>query len=101
MDKNKRKEGKDAIYHELEKIARGDVSQDELTQAIGNMKGKTQMGIESSDQLANFVAYQQLFKGEIESLEEILAKYEKISLDHVQAIAQKLTRENIWSFWIE
>lgn len=101
MDKKKREEGKDAIYHELAKIARGDISPDELTQAIGNIKGKTQMGIESSDQLANFVAYQQLFKGKIESLEEILAKYEKISLDQIQAVAQKLARENIWTYWIE
>ena len=101
MDKSKRTEGKNAIYHELEKIASGDITNDELQKALGNRTGKTQMGIETSDQLANFVAYQQLFKNKIESLEEILEHYQKISLDQVQAVARRLVKEKVWSYWIE
>lgn len=101
MDKEKWEGWLQAMYDEIQKVADGDIHQDELIKALGNMKGKTQMGIETSDQLASFVGYQQLFKAKIRSLEEILADYEKVTLDQVKAVAEKLSKEKLWTYWIE
>jgi len=55
MDKNNRDDGLAAIHAELEKIAAGDVTQQEYDKALGNIRGSTQMGIETSDQMADFL----------------------------------------------
>lgn len=52
----------DAIYKEIESIAQGNISEQEYMKAQGFMTGKTQMGIESSDELADFIGAQQLLK---------------------------------------
>ena len=54
------------------------------------MTGKTQMGIESSDELGDFLGAQQLLKGHIHSLDEILEEYKKVTLDDLKTLADLL-----------
>ncbi|MEI6119279.1 MAG: hypothetical protein WCP92_09090 [bacterium] len=59
------------------------------------------MGIESSDEMASFVGNQYLIYKKIESLEEILKKYKRLTLKDVQAVAKKLSKENLYLFYIK
>lgn len=64
------------------------------------MTGKTQMGIESSDELGDFLGAQQLLKGHIHSLDEILEEYKKVTLDDLKTVAQNLSRERLYTFYV-
>ena len=101
MDKNNRDDGLAAIHAELEKIAAGDVTQQEYDKALGNIRGSTQMGIETSDQMADFLWYQQLFKGCVRSLDEVLVDYENVTLDQVNELGSNLSEANLWTYWME
>lgn len=93
--------GLEAIYEEIAQIAAGNISQDEFTKALGYLTGQTQMGIESSDELASFIGNQYLLKKSIESLTEILEHYKKLTLSDVLAVCEKLKRENLYLYYIK
>jgi predicted Zn-dependent peptidase len=59
------------------------------------------MGIESSDEMASFIGNQYLIYKKIESLPEILKKYKNLTLEDVQAVAKKLSKENLYLFYIK
>lgn len=101
MEKERREQWLQAIYDEIAKIATWDITQDEFDKSLGNITWRTKMGIETSDQLADFVWYQVLFKNQIRSLESLLADFQKLSLDDITAVAHKLERENLWAYWME
>lgn len=101
MEKARREEWLQAIHDQLIKISTWDVSDDELTKAVGNITGKTKMGIETSDQLAHFVGEQWLFKKEVQSLEEMLAAYQAVPKDQIIACAENLSSQHLYSYWIQ
>lgn len=90
----------DAIYKEIESIAQGNISEQEYMKAQGFMTGKTQMGIESSDELADFIGAQQLLKWEVQTLEQILDEYKKVTIEDLKHVAKKLSRENLYTYYI-
>jgi len=59
------------------------------------------MGIESSDEMASFVGNQYLIYKKIESLEEVLKKYKNLTLEDVKTVAKKLSKENLYLFYIK
>lgn len=59
------------------------------------------MGIESSDQMASFIGNQYLIYKKINSLPEILEKYKKLTLEDIKAVAKKLSKENLYLFYIK
>lgn len=89
------------IHEEIERVANGDITQEEFENAIGYNEGQIQMGIESSDEMASFVGNQYLIYKRIDTLEEILEKYKKLKLEDIQAIAKKLSKENLYLFYIK
>jgi predicted Zn-dependent peptidase len=101
LEKQRWTKGLKAIYAQIAKLVDGEIIQTELDNALGNVKGKTQMGIESSDQLAHFVGMQQLFRGEVHSLEEILSFYETVTLDQLHHVAQRLADDKLYAYRIE
>jgi len=101
MDKAKRDQWLSSIYKEIAGIAAGDITQEEFDMALGNIRWSTQMWIETSDQLADFVWYQWLFKKNIVSLEDILKEYEKVTLDQVNWLGTKLMKDSLWAYWLQ
>lgn len=93
--------GVEKIFEEIERIANGDITQEEFDNAIWYNEGQIQMGIESSDEMANFVGEQFLIYNKIETLEDILKKYKALKLADIQAIATKLKRENCFLYYIK
>lgn len=64
------------------------------------MTGKTQMGIESSDELADFLGAQQLLKGKIQTLDAILEEYTKVGIDDLKKVAQNLADNRLYTYYI-
>lgn len=58
--------------------------------AQSNMLGRVQMGIETSDEMADFIGANHLLYGTIESLEEILEKYKAVTLEQIHQAAKHL-----------
>ncbi len=89
------------IYEELDKISKWDITPEEFKKAIWYNIGQIQMGIESSDEMANFVWSQYLLYGKIQTLDEILEIYKNLKIEDIVAIAEKLKEENLYKYWIE
>ena len=101
IDKKRFDFGVERIYEEIERIANGDITQEEFENAIGYNEGQIQMGIESSDEMASFVGNQYLIYKKIDTLEEILEKYKSLKLEDIKNIAKKLSKENLYLFYIK
>lgn len=101
IDKKRFDFGVEKIFEEIQHISEWNITQEEFDNAIGYNEGQIQMGIESSDQMASFIGNQYLIYKKIESLEEILEKYKKLTLEDVKAVAKKLSKENLYLFYIK
>lgn len=101
IDKKRFDFGIEKIYEEIERVANGDITQEEFDNAIGYNEGQIQMGIESSDEMASFIGNQYLIYKKIDTLEEILKKYKSLTLADIQKIAGILKKENLYLFYIK
>ncbi|MBI3671741.1 insulinase family protein [Candidatus Azambacteria bacterium] len=88
---NKRVQGAiKGILAEVKKVKQRGVTAAELKKAKEYFKGKTVMGIESSDELAEFLGFQEILKNEILTLEEVIKKIDAVSLAEVNKIAKEV-----------
>ncbi|PJE50550.1 MAG: hypothetical protein COV29_04045 [Candidatus Yanofskybacteria bacterium CG10_big_fil_rev_8_21_14_0_10_36_16] len=78
------------VLDEYKKIANEKIPEKELKKAIEYIKGKTVIGLESSDSMAVFYAEQELLRKEIKTPEEKLKEIEKVTIDDIQKIAQDI-----------
>lgn len=85
-----------AIKDELYKIATWWISELELLQAKGNLTGKIQMGIETSDQMADFIWSQYLLYNNIKQLQDILWAYNRVLHEDINEIAHLLHPDNLY-----
>ena len=74
------------------KIKKGDISQNDLDSAKSYLRGQTALRFEASDEIAHFVASQELFYNEIKQPADILKKIEAVGKGDVLKIAQELFR---------
>lgn len=89
------------IFEEIEKVAKGEIFEEEFRNAIGFLNGQIQMGIESSDDMADFLGDQYLAYGKIETLEEILAKINAVSLEEVLAMGEMLQQKKLYLYYVK
>ncbi len=101
IDKERFDFGVQKIYEEIEKIAGGDIAQEEFDNTIGFNIGQLQMGIESSDQMASFLGAQYLLYGKIETLDQIVQTYKDLKLEDIKEITNKLNKENMYLYYIK
>ena len=59
------------------------------------------MGIDSPDETAYFLWSQYLVYNKIETLDEILDNYKKLTLDDVNKICPMLSLDNCYTYYIE
>lgn len=76
------------ISEMLKKIKQSGVSENELAFAKSYIRGQTALSLETSDEVANFCAEQELFYGKILQPEEILSKIEKVSKNDILKVAK-------------
>lgn len=101
IDKERFDFGVEKIYEEIARVANGDITQEEFDNAIGYNEGQIQMGIESSNEMASFIGNQYLIYKKIDTLQEILKKYKNLKISDIQKIAKKLSKENLYLFYIK
>jgi len=92
-DKIKIKKTVKTIIAEIKKIRARGVSEKELKKAKDNLRGKMALSLESSDEVASFLAGQELARREIKTPEEILAKIEKVRRNDILKVAKNLFAE--------
>jgi predicted Zn-dependent peptidase len=86
----KAEEAVKTILGEYQKIKTGKISADELGRAKEHIKGNMLLNLETSDELASFVAGQEIFKEEILTPEQVFAKIDKVSIDDIKRVAQDI-----------
>ena len=101
IDKARFDFGVEKIYAEIADIANGNITEEEFHNAKTCIAGNLQMGIETSDQMVNFLGSQYLHYGEIKTLEQQLADIEKVTFDQVCEAAKMLNKENLYLYWIQ
>jgi predicted Zn-dependent peptidase len=89
-DRTKLEKTVKTIIGEMKKIRDKKVSAKELQNAKDNFRGKMALSLESSDDIAGFLAGQELMRGKIERPEEILARVDKVSADDIMRVAKKI-----------
>lgn len=82
------------ILEEYRKIASKKVDEKELKKAKDYIRGKSVMGLESSDEVAMFFLDQELKKKNIMTVEELMAKIDKVTANDIQRVAQKIFRND-------
>jgi predicted Zn-dependent peptidase len=79
------------------KIKQGDISQNDLDSAKSYLRGQTALRFEASDEVAHFVASQELFYNEIKQPSDILKKIEAVKKKEILKIAEELFRPEKFS----
>jgi predicted Zn-dependent peptidase len=101
IDKERFDFGLEKIFDEIAAVATGDISDEEFSDAVGNSIGKLQMGIESSDDMASFFWMQHLIYGQIETLDDQVASFAKVSKREVQDMASMLLKDKLSLYYIK
>jgi len=72
------------------KIKEKGISKSDLKHAKDFFRGKMALSFETSDEIASFVAGQELLYGKIVQPEDILKKIEKVSQDDILRVAKEI-----------
>jgi predicted Zn-dependent peptidase len=80
----------DVIRAELESIASGNITPDELLRGKGQMRGSVVMGLEDTGAKMTRIAKAELVYGELPTVDEILHRIDSVTLDDVTALAAEL-----------
>lgn len=79
-----------AVSEEFERIRTEDVPDEELRKAKEMLRGKLALGLESSDDIAEFYGFQEILRREFYSPEETLRRFQRVTAKDVRRIAEKL-----------
>jgi predicted Zn-dependent peptidase len=90
VDPDRAPEALQALLIELEHLRNEPAPQQELNKAKEYLKGRLVLGLEDSFSQASWVAYQTLFMNTVKSPAEVLAAYDAVTVEDVQAVAQKI-----------
>ncbi|HUV72457.1 MAG TPA: pitrilysin family protein [Clostridia bacterium] len=90
LNLNKIDEAIKVILEEFGKLKNKDVSKKELDKAKEFIKGRTTLSLENSRATAGWYAERELLKGRVETPSEAFAKIDKVTLDDVQKVAERL-----------
>jgi len=96
VDIKRAEEAVKVILEEFNRLKNEKVAIAELKKAKENLKGRLYLGLEESFEVAAYLAEQELFWDKIETPEELIGKYEKVSASDIQQLAREFfTRGNL------
>jgi predicted Zn-dependent peptidase len=90
VDPKKAEEAVDAVLAELRMIAEQPVPEDELTKAREFTKGRMRLGLEGTNSLASWLCQQELLMDHIRTVDEVIARYQAVTVADVQAMAKRV-----------
>lgn len=82
------------ILHELYDVAEHGISNDDLKRVIGQFKGSIYLGNESVSSRMNRLGRSLMYQTRVVMPDEVIVRLEKITLEEVKALAQKLFTSN-------
>ena len=82
----------DLILQELNKLAAGEINDEELQRTRGQLVGSMMLGLESSDSWMSHIARNEIYFGKSISTDEICQKIRAVSRDDVIELARALFR---------
>ncbi len=80
------------ILKELNKLKKNGVTKQELRKAKDYLEGKLTLKLETSDDVASWLAKQELLENRIMTPGELVAKLEKVSLQDIKKVANELIK---------
>jgi predicted Zn-dependent peptidase len=80
----------DVIRAELESIASGNITPDELLRGKGQMRGSVVMGLEDTGAKMTRIAKAELVYGELPTVDHILHRIDAVTLDDISQLAAEL-----------
>jgi predicted Zn-dependent peptidase len=80
----------DVVRDELELIANGNITPDELLRGKGQMRGSVVMGLEDAGAKMTRIAKAELVYGELPTVDHILHRIDAVTLDDVSQLAAEL-----------
>ena len=101
MDKDRFEFWLKRIREEINNYVKNWATQSEFDKAIWYLQWHTQMWIDGSEGMAYFLWSQYLLYKRIETLDEILDNYKRLTLDDVNKICPMLSLENCYTYHIE
>jgi predicted Zn-dependent peptidase len=90
IDNSKVEKAVSTIVAEYKKVKDEDVSEKELQKAKNYIRGKTYLGLEASDEVAEFLGGQEIIEKEILSPEEILEKIDAVTSGQIRELANEI-----------
>lgn len=93
-DTNRREEVVQAILDECKRLKTEKVSAEELQKSKNHLIGDMMLGLETSDDLADFYGEQEILTGEILQPDEIIAKLKAVTADSILAVAKDIFVNN-------
>lgn len=84
----------DIARREMTRLVSEEVPQDELDTAREQLKGKTLMSLESSDSLMTRLAKSEIYLKKQQTIEDVLANYDKVGSPDLQRLSQELFRSD-------
>lgn len=79
---------------EMTRLVSEEVPQDELNAAREQLKGKTLMSLESSDNLMTRLAKNEIYLKKQQSIEDVLANYDAVSSQDLRRLSEELFRSD-------
>lgn len=90
VDSTRVEQGIKGILDEMKKIRDEKVPESELRKAKDYLIGNMYLGLESSDDLARFFGFQEIFKEKIKTPKEMEAEVEKITSSDIAKVAKEI-----------
>ena len=94
LDKNKIEKALQVILTEFIKVRDEGVSQKELKKAKEYIKGRTLMGLETSNNYASWLTMQEVLTGRIKTIQEKFAKIEAVTEADIQKVAKQVIADS-------
>jgi predicted Zn-dependent peptidase len=89
-EKEKIEKAVGTIIAEIKKIKNIEIGKEELKKAKDNIRGRMILSLESSDEIAGYLAGQELSKKEILKPEQFLEQIEKVTAEDIRQVAKKI-----------
>jgi len=101
LDKQNFKKWIEKINQILDEIVNWNITQEQLEKAKGYLIWKTEIWIETSDEMVGYVLDQYLSKNSITNLDEFVEIIKKISLNDIKNVAKFLRKENRYLYYLK
>lgn len=89
------------IHQEIDQFISKGFSDEELENAKNYKTWSLQMGIESSDEMADFLSTQFLLENRIETIQDLINQYQSVTREDIQALFPYLSRDKRRAYHIE